>query len=127
MIRTENGPYIHCIQPYPGDSIRPVDPIVFDRIRVGFHRNPTSFIKNRSDPTGFLSDSFRSESGLDFVGIRRNPMKTRPDPTGFSSCSVEFRRNPGRNPIEGNPTKTLSDPIEIFQIRQDPIPHESPG
>ena len=34
----------------PGQVIRPVDPIVFDRIRVGFHRNPTSFIKNRSDP-----------------------------------------------------------------------------
>jgi hypothetical protein len=39
---------------YPGDPIRPIDPIVFDRIHVGFHRKPTSFIKNRSDPTGFL-------------------------------------------------------------------------
>ncbi len=37
---------------YPGEVIRPVDPIVFDRIRVGFHRNPTSFIENRSDPVG---------------------------------------------------------------------------
>jgi hypothetical protein len=35
---------------FPGQVIRPVDPIVFDRIRVGFHRNLTSFIKNRSDP-----------------------------------------------------------------------------
>jgi len=45
----------------PGQAIRPVDPIVFDRIRVGFHRNPTTFMKNRSDPTRFLPDSFRSE------------------------------------------------------------------
>ncbi len=29
----------------PVQVIRPVDPIVFDRIRVGFHQNPTSFIK----------------------------------------------------------------------------------
>ncbi len=53
-----------------------VDPIVFDRIRVGFHRNPTSFIKNRSDPTRFLSDSFRSESGPDFIGIQRSAIKS---------------------------------------------------
>ena len=33
----------------PGDSIRPVDPIVSDRIRVGFYRNPTFSIKSRSD------------------------------------------------------------------------------
>ncbi len=44
---------------YPGDSIRPVDPIGNDRIRVEF---PTSFIKNRSDPIGLLSDSFQSDS-----------------------------------------------------------------
>jgi hypothetical protein len=60
----------------PGQAIRPVDPIVFDRIRVGFHQNPTSFIKSRSGPTRFLSDSFRSESGPDFIGIQRNAMKS---------------------------------------------------
>jgi hypothetical protein len=49
------------------DPIRPVDPIVFDRIRVGFHPKPASFIKNRSDPTGFLSDSCRSESLYDIL------------------------------------------------------------
>ncbi len=31
---------------FPGESIRPADPVVFDRIRIGFHRNPTFFIKN---------------------------------------------------------------------------------
>jgi hypothetical protein len=41
--------------------------------------NPTSFIKNRSDPTGFLSDSFRSESGPDFIVFRRIPIKSGPD------------------------------------------------
>ncbi len=47
----------------PVQVIRPVDPIVFDRIRVGFHRNPTSFIKNRSDPIEiFRSDRIRSSS-----------------------------------------------------------------
>jgi hypothetical protein len=53
----------------PGDPIRSVDLTVFNRIRVGFHRKPASFIKNRSDPTWFLSDSYRSESGPDFIGI----------------------------------------------------------
>ncbi len=53
----------------PGESIRPADPVVFNRTRIGFHRNPTFFIKNRSDPTEFLSDSFRSDSDADFVGI----------------------------------------------------------
>ena len=65
----------------PGHSIRPVDPIGNDRIRVGFHRNPTSSIKNRSDPTGLLSDSLRSDSDPDLVGIERNPMKYGSDPT----------------------------------------------
>ena len=60
---------------HPGDSIRPVNPIVSDRIRVGLCRNPTSSIKNRSDPMGLLSDSIQSESDTDFVGIRRNPIK----------------------------------------------------
>jgi hypothetical protein len=63
----------------PEDPIRSVDPIVFNRIRVGFHRKSTSFIKNRSDPTWFLSDSYRSESGPDFIGIWRNPMRSGPD------------------------------------------------
>jgi hypothetical protein len=40
----------------PGDPIRSVDPIVFNRIRVGFHRKPTSFIKNRSNPARILSE-----------------------------------------------------------------------
>jgi hypothetical protein len=102
---------------YPGESIRPADPVVFDRIRIGFHWNPTFFIKNRSDPTEFLSDSLQSDFDPDFVGIRRNPMKFGSDLVGFQSCSIEFRQNPGRNP-----TKTLSDPIEIFSIRRDPIP-----
>ena len=38
----------------PGDSIRPVDPIVSDRIRVGFYRNPTFSIKSRSDPIAII-------------------------------------------------------------------------
>jgi hypothetical protein len=86
----------------PGDPIRSVDPIGNDRIRVGFRRNPTSSIKNRSDPIRLLSDSFQSESDPDFVGIHRIP-------------------------TERNPTTTLSDPIDIIWIRQDPTPHESPG
>jgi hypothetical protein len=75
----------------PGDPIRPVDPIVFNRIRVGFHRKPTFFIKNRSDPTWFLSDYYRSESGPDFVGIRRHAMKSdqiRPHPTPHESPGI---------------------------------------
>ncbi len=36
-----------------------------------------------SDPIRFLSDSFRSESGPDFIGIRRNPMKSGSDLVGF--------------------------------------------
>jgi hypothetical protein len=78
----------------PRDPIRSVDPIVFNRIRVGFHRKPTSFIKNRSNPTWFLSDSYRSESGPDFIGIWRNPMKSGSDLVGFhrvSSNSDEIR------------------------------------
>jgi len=106
----------------PGESIRPADPVVFDRIRIGFHRNPTFFIKNRSDRTEFLSNSLQSDSDPDFVGIRGNPMKSGSDLVEFQSCSVEFRQNSGRNPTEENPTKTLSDPIEIFSIRRDPIP-----
>jgi hypothetical protein len=42
------------MQRFPEDPIRSVDPIVFNRIRVGFHRKPTSFIKNRSDPTQII-------------------------------------------------------------------------
>jgi hypothetical protein len=94
---------------------------------IGFHRNPTFFIKNRSDPTEFFSDSFQSDSDANFVGIRRNPMKSGSDLVGFQSCSVEFRQKPGRNPTERNPTKTLSDPIEIISIRRDPIPPQSHG
>ncbi len=63
------------LEQYPGQIIRPIDSIVFDRIRVGFHRNPISFIKNRSDPTRFSSDSFQSESGPDCIGIQRSAMK----------------------------------------------------
>jgi len=107
---------------FPGESIRPADPVVFDRIRIGFHRNPTFFIKNRSDPTEFLSDSYRSDSDPYFVGIWRNRMKSGSDLVEFQSCSVEFRRNPDRNP-----TKTLSDPIEIISIRRDPITPQSHG
>ncbi len=66
-----------------GQAIRPVDPTVFDRIRIGFHRNPTSFIKNRSDPTRFLSDSFGSESDPDFIGIQRSAMKSDQIRHGF--------------------------------------------
>jgi hypothetical protein len=36
-----------------------------------------------SDPTRFLSGSFRSESGPDFIGIWRNPMKSGSDLVGF--------------------------------------------
>jgi hypothetical protein len=32
--------YINHNQNIPGDSIRSVDPIVLDRIRVEFHRDP---------------------------------------------------------------------------------------
>ena len=38
----------------PGDSMRPVDPIVSDRIRVGFYQNPTFSIKSRSDPIAII-------------------------------------------------------------------------
>jgi hypothetical protein len=47
----------------PGDPIRSVDPIVFNRIRVEFHRKPTSFIEKPigSDMVfvGFLSVGIR--------------------------------------------------------------------
>ena len=111
----------------PGDSIRPVNPILSDRIRVGFHRNPTSSLKNRSDPMGLLSDSFQSESDTDFVGIRRNPTKFMSDLVRFLWDSDEFRQNPCRIPTEKNPTTTPSDPTPIIWIRQDPTPHGSPG
>jgi hypothetical protein len=51
----------------------------FDRIRVGFHRKPTSFIKNRSDPTDFLSEP-----------IGRNPTKTLSDPIEI----IQIRQHP---------------------------------
>ena len=35
---------------FPGDSIRPVDPIVSDRIRVGFHRNPIWLLSDSTRP-----------------------------------------------------------------------------
>jgi hypothetical protein len=83
---------------YPGDSIRPTDPIRNDPIRIGFPRNPTSSMKSRSDPIGLLSDSFQSESDSDFLGIRRNPMKSdqiRPEfrrlPTNFNEIRVGIR------------------------------------
>jgi hypothetical protein len=63
----------------PGHSIRPVDPIGNDRIRVGFHRNPTSSIKKRSDPIGLLSESDSDEirigSDLKFIGFDRYYMR----------------------------------------------------
>ncbi len=103
---------------YPGQVIRPVDPIVFDRIRVGFHRNPTSFIKNRSDPTRFLSDSFRSESGPDFIGIQRNPMKSYQIRPGFHR--VPSNSGPDSDRKESDKNRVGSD--RNIQIRQDPIP-----
>jgi hypothetical protein len=109
-------------QNIPGESIWPVDAVVFDRTRIRFHRNPTFFIKNRSDPRDFLSDSFQSDSDPDFLGVRRNPIKSGSDLVGFQSRSAEFRENPRWNPTERNPTKTLSDPIEIISVRRDPIP-----
>ncbi len=80
--------------PIPGQAIRPVDAIVFDRIRIGFHRNPTSFIKNRSDPARFLSDSFRSESDPDFIGIQRSAIKSDQIRPGFRSKGI--RQKPCR-------------------------------
>jgi hypothetical protein len=78
----------------PGDPIRSVDPIVFNRIRVGFHRKPTSFIKNRSHPTWFLSDSYRS----DLVGFHRVPSNSDEIRAGFrpigirqKSCRIRHR------------------------------------
>jgi hypothetical protein len=64
--------------------------------------NPTFFIKYRSNPTEFLSDSLQSES--DEIRVESGRI------------SIMFRRIP---------TKTLSDPIEIFSIRGDPIPPQS--
>ena len=90
---------------YPGDSIRPVDPIVSDRIRVGFHRNPTSSIKNRSDPIWLLSDSFQSDSDPDLVGIERNPMNFRSD----RIRSVFYGRC--RIPMESDADPIVSDRI----------------
>ena len=66
-----------CKCRYPGDSIRPVDPIVSDRIRVGFHRNPTSSIKNQSDPIWLLSDSLQSDSDEILGGIDRKRTNLR--------------------------------------------------
>jgi hypothetical protein len=47
--------------------IRPVDPIVFNRIRVRFHRKTTSFVKNRSDPTKTPWDP------IEIIQIRQHP------------------------------------------------------
>ncbi len=59
-----------------------------------------------SDPTRFLSDSFRSESGPDFIGIRRNPMKSGSDlvefyraPLNSDEIRIEFWWNPDRIPM----------------------------
>jgi hypothetical protein len=52
-----------------------------------------------SDPIRFLSDSFRSESCPDFIGIRRNPLKSGSDPIGFlwkMSDSDEIRHGSDR-------------------------------
>ena len=94
---------------YPEDSIRLVDPI-------GFHCNPTSSIKNQSDPIGLLSDSLQSDSDPYLVGIKRNLMNFRSDPICISSDSVQFRPNRNRNPA-----RTLSDSTDIICARSDPI------
>ncbi len=107
----------------PGQVIRPVDPIVFDWIRVGFHRNPTSFIKNRSDPTWFLSDSFRSESGPEFNGTRWNPTRSDPDFIGFRR--IPMKSVPDSDRKESDKNRVGSD--RNIQIRQDPIPPLWPG
>jgi hypothetical protein len=66
---------------HPGDPIRPVDPIVFNRIRVGFHRKPTSFIKNRSDPIQIIQirpHPIPHESPGQFYGYcRLNDLQTK--------------------------------------------------
>jgi hypothetical protein len=78
----------------PEDPIRSVDPIVFNRIRVGFRRKPTSFIKKRSDPTWFLSGSYRSESGSDLVGFHRVPSNSDEIRAGFRPIGI--RQKPYR-------------------------------
>ena len=112
---------------HPGDSIRPMDTIVFDRICVGFHRNPTSFIKYRSDSTRFVSDSHRSESGPDFIGIRRNSYKIRDGSGRMSTRSVQIPMKSGPDSDRWESDKNLVGFDWIIQIRQDPISHESPG
>jgi hypothetical protein len=74
-------------------------PTVNDRIPINYVAQEIHGGGGRgrgSAPIGFLSDSHRSDSDPDFVGIRRNRIKIRPDPTRILSCSVEFRWNPTR-------------------------------
>ena len=66
--------------------------------RILFSRNPTRILSE--------SDEIHVGSGQIFMGFRQNP------------CQI---------PTEKNPTTTLSDPTAIIWIRQDPIPHGSPG
>jgi hypothetical protein len=103
----------------PGDPIRPVDPIVFDRIGVGFHRKPTSFIKNRSDPTGFLSDSYRSGSGPDFVGIRRTTMKS-------DQIWPRFHRIPSNSGPDSDRWESDKNPVGSDRNYSDPTASDLP-
>ena len=86
LIQVERVDKFFGVQHVPGDSIRPVYPIVFDRIRVGFQRNPTSSIKIRSDPMGSLSILFsRNPAWIssEFNGIRSSLTRSDPNLVGF--------------------------------------------
>jgi hypothetical protein len=92
---------------YSGESIRPADSVVFDRISSEsdiFHKKPIG--------------SDRVFVGFQSVGFRRN--STEPDEirVGSGRISIVFRRIP---------TKTLSDSMEIISMRRDPITPRSHG
>jgi len=79
-----------------GESIRPADPVVFDRIRIGFHRNPTFFIKK----TDRIRQTF---CRVPFSRI----------PTRISSEFDGTRWNPGRIWSDFNHVPSNSDKIRV--------------
>jgi len=76
------------------------------------------FHKNRSDPTWFLSDSFRSESGPDFIGIQRNARKSDQIRPEFHRVSLNSGPDSDRKEFDKNCVGSDRN----IQIRQDPIP-----
>jgi hypothetical protein len=97
QIRQQNGVLVHFRiqnrkENIPGESIRPADPVVFDRIRIGFRRNSTEPDEIRVG-SGRISIVFRriptksgSESDEYRIGSDRNYF----DPTGSDHPSVTW-------------------------------------